>query len=102
MTVCDASESNNAKNSVLPDRILTVGRDLHVGSPLTLLICPANHRRARWLGSHIRALLMGCSTAPTQNSSSLTVGSPGSATTLLLPLLLPVETVAAAAAAVVP
>ncbi len=71
----------------MPDRTRTVGRVLHVGSPLTLLICPANCRRAQWLGNRMLALLLGWSTAPTQNASSWRVGTRGSARTPLLPLL---------------
>ncbi len=98
--MCYAPESTKAKNSVLPDRTLTVGRDLHVGSPSTLLICPANRRRAGWLGSRRRALLSGCSTSPRQNSSRWHVGSKGSGPTpLLFPLSLAETAVAAVAAA---
>ena len=32
MTVCDAPESTNARNSIVPARTLTVGWDFHVGS----------------------------------------------------------------------
>ncbi len=98
MTVCNAPESTNAKNSVLPDRTLTVGQDLHVGSLLTLLICPANRRRARWLGSRRRALLSGWSTAPRQNLTSWTVGNRRNALTRLPHLLLPGRVAMTAAA----
>ena len=40
MTVCDTPESTNAKNSVVPDRTLTVGRDLNVGSPVDFVDLP--------------------------------------------------------------
>ncbi len=70
ITVCDTPESTNAKNSVVPDRSLIVGRDLHVGSPLTLFICPANCRRTQRLGACMLALLSGDSTAPRRNGSS--------------------------------
>ncbi len=50
LTVCDMPESSSAKISVVPDPIRNVGRDLHVGSPFTLLICSASHRRLQWLG----------------------------------------------------
>ncbi len=72
MTVWDAPESTNAKNSVVPARTLTVGRDLHDGSPFILLICPAICWRLQRLGNWIGALFPGNATAaPTQNPTRL-------------------------------